>query len=176
MKKILVFAGSNSLNSINKKFAVFAAGKLNDVTLEIVDLNNFQLPTFGIDLELSQGIPDNAMLFLEKIKSSQGIVLSLAEHNGSYTSVFKNLMDWMSRIDGKLWSNIPMLLLATSPGGRGGSSVMSAAKERFQYMGGNVVANFSFPFFEENFSKLGLKDDVLSSQFQEAINTFNSKL
>lgn len=46
MKKILVFAGSNSLNSINKKFAVFAAGKLNDVTLEIVDLNNFQLPTF----------------------------------------------------------------------------------------------------------------------------------
>ena len=54
MKKILVFAGSNSLNSINKKFAVFAAGKLNDVTLEIVDLNNFQLPTFGIDLELSK--------------------------------------------------------------------------------------------------------------------------
>ena len=92
MKKILVFAGSNSLNSINKKFAVFTAGKLNDVTLEIVDLNNFQLPIFGIDLELSQGIPNNAMLFLEKIKLSEGIVLSLAEHNGSYTSVFKNLM------------------------------------------------------------------------------------
>ena len=67
----------------------------------------------------------------------------------------------MSRIDGKLWSNIPMLLLATSPGGRGGSSVMSAAKERFQYMGGNVVADFSFPVFEENFSKLGLNNAIV---------------
>lgn len=151
MKNIIAFAGSNSKESINKTLASYASSLLNNVDVKVLDLNDFELPLYGVDYEAAHGIPNNAHKFLELIKASNGIVLSLAEHNGAYATVFKNLFDWMSRIDGKLWSDKPMLLMATSPGARGGITVLDLAKGRFPFMGGNIVANFSFPSFGDNF-------------------------
>ena len=153
MKSILVFAGSNSKNSINKKLAVYASSLINSVDVNVLDLNDFELPLYGIDYEIDHGIPDNAHKFLDLIKSSNGIVLSLAEHNGAYSVAFKNIFDWMSRIESNLWNDKPMLLMATSPGGRGGMTVMNIAKEKFPFMGGNIVSNFSLPYFPKNFSE-----------------------
>jgi chromate reductase, NAD(P)H dehydrogenase (quinone) len=169
MKKILAFAGSNSKNSINKQLAVYAVKQVNVAEVIVLDLNNFELPLYGIDYEIEHGIPDNAQKFLDEIKSSDGIVLSLAEHNGAYSSVFKNLFDWMSRIDGKLWNNKPMLLMATSPGGRGGASVLEIAKGRFPHMGGNIIADFSLPSFNQNFSEDKIVNSQLRNDFEEAI-------
>ena len=176
MKKILAFAGSNSKNSINKQLAVYAAKQVNGVKVTVQDLNDFELPLYGIDYETDYGIPENAQKFLEEIKSSDGIIVSLAEHNGAYSSVFKNLFDWMSRIDGKLWNNKPMLLMATSPGGRGGASVLEIAKGRFPYMGGNIVSDFSLPSFNQNFSESGIVDDVLKQNFDLAISNFEKAI
>ena len=176
MKNIIAFAGSNSKASINKQLATYTANQVGDAKVEALDLNDFELPLYGIDLENEHGIPDNAKKFLDIIKSSDGIVLSLAEHNGAYATVFKNIFDWMSRIDGKLWSNIPMLLMATSPGGRGGATVLEIAKGRFQYMGGNIVADFSLPSFKDNFSEDGIKDEKLSIELKEAISKFEDAL
>jgi chromate reductase len=176
MKKIIAFAGSNSKNSINKELATYAARQISNVEVEVLDLNDFELPLYGIDLENEEGIPDNAHTFLDKIKMSDGIVLSLAEHNGAYASVFKNLFDWMSRIDGKLWNNKPMLLMATSPGGRGGATALEIAKGRFPYMGGNILADFSLPSFGQNFSEQGIVDDELNTKFRESINAFQKSL
>ena len=171
MKNILAFAGSNSKNSINKRLATHAANQLEAVETTIADLNDFELPLYGIDLENEHGIPDNAHRLLELIKNSDGIVLSLAEHNGSYAAVFKNTYDWMSRIDGKLWSNVPMLLMATSPGGRGGASVLNTAANGFKHLGGNVVATFSLPSFGSNFSETGITDAHLNTELNTAIET-----
>lgn len=176
MKKIIAFAGSNSKNSINKSLAIYASNKLNNVKVEVLDLNDFELPLYGIDYEIENGIPDNAKIFLDKIKSSDGIVLSLAEHNGAYATVFKNIFDWMSRIDSKLWSDVPMLLMATSPGGRGGATALDIAKGRFPYMGGNIVADFSLPSFGQNFSDQGIVDNELNSKFESSINAFQNAL
>ena len=176
MKKIIAFAGSNNRESINKKLAVFAANKITSVQIKILDLNDFELPLYGIDYEKKFGIPENAHRFLDEIKNSDGIVLSLAEHNGAYTAVFKNMFDWMSRIDGKLWNNKPMFLMATSPGGRGGASVLKIAKERFSLMGGNVVAEFSLPFFEQNYSFSGIADSDLRDSFSHEITKFEKAL
>ena len=176
MKKILVFAGSNSKESINKKLSMFAATKLSAVDINLLDLNDFELPIYGIDYETSYGIPENAAHFLNEIKSSDGIIISLAEHNGAYATVFKNILDWMSRVDGKLWNNIPMLLMATSPGGRGGSSVLEIAKNRFPYMGGNIVAEFSLPSFHKNLNGNEIIDEELSNKFKQAITMFESTI
>ena len=80
MKKIIAFAGSNSKQSINKQLATYAANQIKDATVEVLDLNDYELPIYGIDYEQEHGIPDNAKVFLDKIKASDGIVLSLAEH------------------------------------------------------------------------------------------------
>jgi len=176
MKKIIAFAGSNSKNSINKKLAAFAADEVDGVEVEILDLNDYELPLYGIDYEIDHGIPENAQRFLKKIKDSDGIVLSLAEHNGTYATVFKNIFDWMSRIDGKLWSNKPMLLMATSPGERGGATVLEIAKNRFQYMGGNIVAAFSFPSFNDNFSDRKITNQELNSELMKKVTIFKKSI
>ena len=176
MKTIIAFAGSNSKDSINKKLAVFAATKIKDIEVKVLDLNDFGLPLYGIDYENEYGIPDNAQRFLNEIKNSDGIILSLAEHNGAYATVFKNIFDWMSRIDGKLWSDKPMLLMSTSPGGRGGATALEIAKGRFPYMGGNIVADFSLPFFGNNFSEGGILDNLLNDAFNNEISKFENAI
>ena len=167
MKKIIAFAGSNSRTSINKQLVTYAVSLIDNTEKIILDLNDYELPLYGIDLENEIGIPKNAQRFLDEIKSADGIIISLAEHNGAYATVFKNLFDWMSRIDGKLWSEIPMLLMATSPGGRGGASVLEIAKGRFPHMGGNIVADFSLPFFGKNF----IDNEIVDEQLNEGLET-----
>ncbi len=176
MKKIIAFAGSNSKNSINKQLVTYVGNKINTMETQILDLNDFELPLYGIDFETAHGIPDNAQKFLDLIKSSDGIVLSLAEHNGNYSTAFKNIYDWMSRIDGKLWSNKPMLLMATSPGGRGGATVLEIAKNTFPRMGANIVADFSLPSFQNNFSEKELLDSDLNDSLQQEINKFEKAI
>ena len=107
MKRIIAFAGSNSKTSINKKLVSFAGSLIEQANVELLDLNDFDVPTYSVDLEQEAGIPSNAEQLLEKIKTSDGLILSLAEHNGAYSAVFKSLFDWMSRVDVKLFSKKP---------------------------------------------------------------------
>ena len=176
MKNIIAFAGSDSKTSINKQLAEYTASLLQNVQTDVLDLNDYVLPLYSINYEIDHGIPDIAKEFLEKIKSSDGIVLSLAEHNGAYASVFKNLFDWMSRIDGKLWSDVPMILMATSPGGRGGASVLEIAKGRFPYMGGNIIADYSLPSFNANFSDGRITNDELNASLVSKVELFQDNL
>lgn len=153
MKNIIAFAGSNSKESINKQLATYASTLVDNAKTKVLDLNDFDMPLYGVDLEAQMGQPENAYKFLDYIKSSDGIVVSLAEHNGAYSAAFKNLLDWMSRIDGKIFAGKPMLLMATSNGSRGGASVLAIAKDRFPRHDANIVASFSLPQFKDNFSE-----------------------
>ena len=176
MKNILVFAGSNSKKSINKELAMYASSLLNNVSSTILDLNDFILPLYGLDEEAENGIPENSQKFQEFIKNSDGIILSLAEHNGNFSVAFKNIFDWMSRIESKLWNNKPMLLMATSPGARGGASVLEIAKARFPYMGGNIVAAMSFPSYFENLKDGKVIDQHLDEKMQLAVEKLQEAL
>jgi len=176
MKNIIAFAGSNSKTSINKQLAKYAASLVENVQVTTLDLNDFELPVYGMDLENEKGIPDNANKFLNMIKESDGIVLSLAEHNGAYSTVFKNIFDWMSRIDGKLWSEKPMLLMASSPGARGGVTVLEIAKGRFPFMGGKIVADFSLPSFFDNFKEGKVVNEELHLELRTQVKAFEHAL
>ena len=176
MKKIIAFAGSNSKKSINKKLVLFATSLLNDVSVTVLDLNDFNLPLYGVDIENEYKIPSDAHKFLNLIKESDGIVLSLAEHNGAYTVAFKNLFDWLSRIESKLFFNKPMLLMATSPGARGGASVLDIAKNRFPYHNANIVETFSLPFFANHFNEGKITNTDFLEQLNKSINKFTKSL
>ncbi|MBL1279848.1 MAG: NAD(P)H-dependent oxidoreductase [Fluviicola sp.] len=176
MKKIIALGGSNSEKSINKRLAVYTANKIENSEVIVFDLNDFDLPLYGIDFENENGIPKDAQRLIDTVTSSDGVVLSLAEHNGSYSAAFKNAMDWMSRINPKLWGEKPMLLMATSPGGRGGQTVLNFAASSFPHLGANVIATFSLPSFNDNFSENGIKDEELNNTLNEKIALFQSAL
>ena len=177
--KILVFAGSNSSQSINFQFANYASTFFNEANKTILNLAEFDLPVFGIDLEKEKGIPEDAYYFATKISESDLIILSLAEHNGSYTAAFKNLYDWISRIPNrKVFDDKPLLLLSTSPGERAGANVMAAALDRFPRNGANVMGYFSLPSFEESFDSANseIRDNQLKLDFQSIIHEIKEKL
>ncbi len=176
MKKVIALGGSNSEKSINKILAVHAANMLEGIEVNVLDLNAYELPLYGIDIETRDGIPQNAHNLLNDIKESDGIVLSLAEHNGAYSTAFKNAFDWMSRIDNKLWSEKPMLLMATSPGARGGATVLEIAKGRFPFMGGNIVADLSFPLFFDNLKEGVVTDERLNKELKIVVGKLQKAL
>lgn len=170
MKKIIAIGGSNSKQSINKTLAIYAARQVENTETVVIDLNDYRLPLYGMDTEVENGIPENAIKLNSILESADGLVVSLAEHNGSYSAAFKNTLDWISRIDHKVWKNKPMLLMATSPGGRGGATVLQAAKNSFPHLGGNIVADFSLPSFGDNFSENGLANKELNDELVQKID------
>ncbi|MCC5924188.1 MAG: NAD(P)H-dependent oxidoreductase [Crocinitomicaceae bacterium] len=169
---IIAFGASNSKNSINKQLANFVANQFDADSIEMLDLNDYELPIYGIDKEKEIGVPQAAIAFYEKIQSGDLIIISLAEHNGSYTAVFKNLLDWMSRHEAKVFGNKKLFLLSTSPGGMGGKFVMDAALSRFPRHGAEIVGHFSLPSFSENFdTEKGIINNELKEKLAQIINS-----
>lgn len=170
-KKILAFGASNSKHSINRQLAAYAAGLFNNAQVELLDLNDYEMPLYSIDREKKDGIPQPAHRFYEKIGGADLILISFAEHNGAYSTAFKNIFDWMSRINGKTFQEKPMLLMATSPGARGGSSVLEMAVKRFPYQGGLVKGMFSLPNFNDNFDteKGAISNQTLDAELKQII-------
>lgn len=176
MKKILVFAGSNSRKSINKQLAIYASELIEQVEVTVLDLNDFDLPIYSGHYEDEHGVPENAISFLNYIKATDGIILSLAENNGAYTAVFKNLFDWMSRAEVKLFFKKPLLLMATSTGGRGAISVLTMAKVRFPIHDANIIADFSLPLFATNFVDGKIINQELDQELRKKVELFKTQL
>ncbi len=170
--KILAFAASNSKKSINKKLVTYTANLVQNAQVEVLDLNDYEMPIYSVDKETETGIPTLAHDFYNKITESDFIMISFAEHNGSYASAFKNIFDWISRVNGKTFQDKPMLLLSTSPGPRGGATVLEIAKNRFPFQGGNVVASIAFPSFNNNFDEeKGIINEELKAEIEAIIAT-----
>ena len=150
--KIIALGASNSKASINKQFATFAAAQFENAGVEILDLNDYQAPLFSVDIESQSGIPPVIRSFVRKLDQADFIIISLAEHNGSYTAAFKNIFDWASRLEIKLFGGKKVLLLATSTGQGGGKSVLESALKRFPKHGADIAGYFSLPRFFDNFS------------------------
>lgn len=176
MKKIIALGASNSKKSINKALATYAAKQVKNTETIIVDLNDFDIPLYGIDLESNEGIPSEATRLSEVFKQADGFVVSLAEHNGSYAAAFKSAFDWLSRINPKVWNNKPMLLMATSPGGRGGASVLQTAKSSFPHLGASIIADYSLPSFNDNFSDNGISNKDLQDEIISKISLFEKSI
>jgi len=149
--KILAFAASSSSNSINKKLVTYAASLIEDAEIEILDINDYEMPLFSEDREKELGQPDAAKRFFNKIGSADALLISFAEHNGSYTAAYKNLYDWTSRIDPKVYQGKSMVMLSTSPGPGGASSVLALAKTSAPFGGGDVKADLSLARFYDIF-------------------------
>jgi chromate reductase len=172
MKKIIAFGASSSKNSINKQLAIYAAEQFENASVEVLDLNDYEMPIFSMDKETESGIPELAQDFYTKLGSADLLVISFAEHNGAYSTAFKNIFDWTSRIHSKTFQEKQTLIMAASPGPRGGSSVLEIAKNRFPFQGAVVKGIFSLPNFNDNFDeKDGITNDELNNQLLQIIKS-----
>jgi len=177
LKKIIAFGASSSINSINKKLAIYAANQISNSKVIALDLNDFEMPIYSEDRDRIDGIPDKAYEFKEILKKGDGIIISFAEHNGAYTSAFKNIFDWISRIEKIVWYNKPMFLMSTSDGLRGARLVLDIAHRRISRGNPFNIPTFSFPNFHENFDeKKGIINLELKERFFKELSLFERNL
>ena len=174
MKKIITIAASNSQKSINKSLINYTSSLLENLDIVSVDLNDYILPIYGVDFETENGIPTAVKRLDELFNTADGFIVSLAEHNGSYSTVFKNTVDWLSRMEMKIWKGKPMLLMATSPGGRGGTTVLQAANSYFPFMGAHITDTFSLPSFYDNFNNGEINNENLKEDLYLKVNKFQT--
>ncbi|AJR05116.1 NADPH-dependent oxidoreductase [Photobacterium gaetbulicola] len=149
--KVLAIGATNSTTSINKQLATYAAGLAEGADVEVLDLNDFDMPIYSEQREKSSGVHEHAKRFFSKIGEADAVVISFAEYNGSYTAAYKNIFDWASRINMKVYQGKPVIMLSTSPGPGGAKSVLSTAVESAPFFDAEVRGSLSVPSFYDNF-------------------------
>lgn len=172
---VLAFAASNSSTSINKALVRHACDVLSslspEVNIDMIDLNDFEMPIYSMDREKSSGIPELAKQFLSKIEQADALLISYAEHNGLYTVAYKNIFDWASRLGRDIFKNKPMVIMSASPGKGGGANVLKVAREAAPHFSGQVLASFSVGPFGEKFDETQNKliDTELANTLEQAL-------
>ncbi|MDQ3393134.1 MAG: NAD(P)H-dependent oxidoreductase [Bacteroidota bacterium] len=181
MKKILAFSGSNSSRSINQKLLEWVIKLIKNQEVNTINLNDFPLPIFDIDLEESQGIPQKAYDLKEIFDRHEGFILAVPEHNSSMPSFFKNIIDWLSRIEKGFFREKPILLISTSPGPSGGRNVLPEVEKVVSgYLAGKVIGRLGFPkffrIFQNHDEEVHLKDENLELEIKSLINKLENSL
>lgn len=88
--------------------------------VDVIDLRQFPLPLYDADLQARDGIPLAAQEVADRIASTDAVLVANPEYNGGYSAVFKNTLDWVSRIDMLLFHPRYVGLLSATPGKKGG--------------------------------------------------------
>ncbi|MEL7029495.1 MAG: NAD(P)H-dependent oxidoreductase [Pseudomonadota bacterium] len=141
--KVLAFGASNHGASINVKLARYAAARFKarvqpEASIAHLDLNDFEMPIYSIDREKENGVHPLAKDLFGRIGEAGALIISYPEYNGSYTSAWKNIHDWMSRIDMAIYQNKPLLALAATPGPRAGAGVLGAVQASAPFFGADL--------------------------------------
>lgn len=173
MNKILALAGSNSSNSINKKFLDFAVSQIPDVEIDTLDLSEYVLPIYSMDIEKDSGIPAQVVEIFEIFKAYDNLIIAVNEHNWSLSTFFKNVLDWLSRHNSKFLNDKRLFIISTSPGRGGASYANDYAVKMLPKFGAQVTSHFSLASFNHSFSvEKGIYDQEQSIKFDKALSTF----
>ncbi|WP_228235883.1 NADPH-dependent FMN reductase [Allomuricauda sp. M10] len=176
MAAILAFAGSNSSTSINFRLVKLTVSLVQDHEVQVIDMAKCPFPMFSEDEEKQKGYSNSLVELRDDIQKSEGLILSVNEHNGNPSAYFKNVLDWLSRLDRNFLENTKILLMSTSGGKRGAKGSLSVIENMLPRFGGEVVTTFSLPSFYETFSDEGILDADLKMAHEAALQTFLDSL
>ncbi|WP_340201964.1 NADPH-dependent FMN reductase [Ascidiimonas sp. W6] len=174
MPKLLAFAGSNSSTSINFKLVKYACSSLSEVDINLLNLMHYPFPMYSEDLEKSSGFSNSLNELLREIKEADGLLIAVNEHNGNLSAYFKNVLDWLSRLDKTFVKDKKIFLLSTSPGKRGAIGAQEIANQLLGRMQAEIISTFSLPSFKDNFDtdKECITDKKLDDELMNSLQIF----
>ncbi len=163
MTKILVFAGSSSKASLNRKMAAAASTILNELGAETlhIELSDYDMPIYNADWERENGLPQAAIELKKLFIDCDGWCIACPEYNSSITPLLKNTLDWVSRKETEdepalaAYQNGVLALLSASPGMLGGVRALSTVRAIFENIGtivlpGHVILPKAHEAFDES--------------------------
>lgn len=133
-----------------------AAALLQQVEAHVVELRDYPAPVFNPDVLRSEGVPETMQLLHKEFVKAKGFIISFPEYNSSITPVFKNTIDWISRIQRPIFQDKVALLMSTSSGGRGGRTNLEHVAKLMPRWGASVTGIFSLPNFNESIDREAL--------------------
>lgn len=177
MKKVLAFAGSNSPTSINHQLIEHVSARISEHSLEVLKLRDLEFPMFSISRE-REGIPSIVQFLFDKIQQNSALIISVNENNRNVSAFFKNIIDWLSRVERKFLQDKKILLMSTSPGQHGGAAALEYCKTVFPRFGGIIVESFSLPHFYENFdTEKGLiVNEIIDMGVMDVVTSFSQQI
>ncbi len=177
MAKILAFAGSNSSVSINYKLVEHTTSLLSGHSIQLLNMSNFPFPMYSADYETANGYSNSLIELKNDIQKSDGLLISVNEHNSNPSGFFKNLLDWLSRVDRGFLEGTKVLLMSTSPGKGGAKHALAVVEQLLPRFGATITGTFSLPLFNENFKVgEGIAHAELSKLHQDQLDQFLNAL
>ena len=178
MSTILAFAGSNSSTSINHQLVTYLTTQLKDTSFELFKLSDMDLIVYSEDEQRDNGFPSSINQVYKHIQAADGLLISVNEHNSNPSAFFKNVLDWLSRLDRKFLEGKKMFLLSSSTGARGGISALEVVEKLIPRFGGEVSFTYSFPSFKENFSieEAKISNEEIKNEIVAKLHQFEALL
>ncbi len=146
MTKILAMAGSYREHSYNKRVLNIGVEGAREAGAEVtvLNLNDHPLPIFCADGIEGGAFDPNALKLQDIFAAHDGFLIASPEYNGSIPGGFKNVIDWISRANGKykMYESVrgkTAALITASPGQFGGLRCMGHLRAVFSLMGVHVL-------------------------------------
>lgn len=168
--KFIAFSLSLRKGSYNKKLIklVEQTAKINNIEIEILDLLDYDMPSYNEDVQNNQGFPDGSERLKEKLETAQGLIIASPEYNYSYPGYFKNMFDWISRYRPMPWNNKAVLFLSASPALAGGERALWPLRVPFEGCGSFVFPGmFSLPLAYQAFNE---KDELIDPKVDKRLS------
>lgn len=173
--KFFLMAASLRKDSINRKLAYLMEKKLISLGHEVAhhQFSEYDLPLYNADIQ-DKGFPANVQKFLDDINKADGLIFVIPEYNYSVPGTFKNLFDWISRVQPMPWSGKKVSLNSASPAQVGGARCLIHMRPSFEGCGSFIcpdsfmLAN-AYDAFNEDGS---LKDKTNNSRLESTLKAF----
>lgn len=150
--KVFALSGSSGSKSINAAFLRYVVSLAAGDDVTVASVRDYEQPFFSVDLENERGIPRDILRLHAQIQEADAMILASPEYNGGAPAMLKNAIDWLSRMpDGANALALPVLLLSTSPGARGGLTNITHLADTLPRRGAKIVGPFALGSFDEAF-------------------------
>jgi chromate reductase, NAD(P)H dehydrogenase (quinone) len=95
----ITLCGSLRKDAINEVLRRHMSRKLREAGVEVtdLDLNDFEMPIFNLDIEEAGRTPDAAVRLAEMFRSYDIVFIASPEYNGGVTPLIANVVAWVSR-------------------------------------------------------------------------------
>jgi len=167
--KLLALSGSSRRESLNQRLLDIAVLGATALGAEVskLRLSHLQLPIYDGDWESEHGLPQSAVRLKSMIAEHQAVLIATPEHNGGYSALLKNALDWASRPTGSDPSGLGCFrgkiaaLVSASPGLLGGIRSQIVLQVALAKLGMHVIpASFALSSAHLAFDERGGLKDV----------------
>jgi NAD(P)H-dependent FMN reductase len=123
--------------------------KLGDC--ELLDLKEFNFPVLEERLSMTPEPDSKSVLFSEKIKEADIVIVVFPEYNGGYPASVKNAIDLLYNE----WHRKPIGLVSVSAGNFGGVNALALLQTVFLKLKAVPAAIFPVPLVQNSFDESG---------------------